>query len=342
MRGEKPTEVYQFALLCLDRATGATLWQKVVREELPHEGHHKDHGYSSHSPITDGKNVYAWFGSRGLHCLDMEGNLKWSKDLGKMQTRNGFGEGNSPALSGDTLVINWDHEGPDFVAAFNKTDGKELWRQPRDEKTTWTTPLIVEYEGKKEVIVSATERIRGYDLTSGKEIWSCGGMTANVIPTPVTANDTLYAISGFQGAALLAIQLGGTGDLSDSPAITWQHSKRTPYVPSPLLVNDRLYFHSGNEAYLSCLDAKTGKAYIEAERIPGMTGIYASPVSAAGRIYFTGRDGTVVVAKQSDKMEILATNKLDEAFEASPAIVGKELFLRGHSALYCIEEKEKK
>jgi len=110
-------------------------------------------------------------------------------------------------------------------------------------------------------------------------------------------------------------------------------------VPSPLLVKDRLYFHSGNEAWLSCFDAKTGKPIIEAERIPGMSGIYSSPVAAADRVYLTGREGTVVVVKQSDKMEVLATNKLDEAFEASPAIVGKELYLRGHSTLYCIAEK---
>jgi outer membrane protein assembly factor BamB len=339
MRGEPPKEIHQFALMCIDRATGKTVWQKALREELPHEGHHRDHGFSSHSPVTDGTHVYAWFGSRGLHCVDFEGNIKWSKDLGKMQTRNSFGEGSSPALSGDTIVVNWDHEGEDFVAAFNKKDGKEIWRQPRDEKTTWTTPLIVEHDGKKQVIVSASTRIRSYDLATGKEIWSCGGMTGNVIPSPVALGDTVYVISGFQGAALLAIKLGSTGDLSGTPAITWQHAKRTPYVPSPLLVNGRLYFHSGNNAFLSCFDAKTGKPWIEAEAIPGMSGIYSSPVAAADRVYLTGRDGASVVVKQSDKLEVLATNKLDEAFEASPAIVGNEIYLRGHSALYCIAGK---
>lgn len=341
MRGAKPTEIQQFALLCFDRGNGKPLWQKTLREELPHEGHHPDHGYSSHSPVTDGTHVYAWFGSRGLHCLDMDGNVKWSKDLGKMQTRNGFGEGSSPALSGDIIVVNWDHEGADFVAAFNKKTGDEIWRQPRDENTTWTTPLIVEHGGKKQVIVSASTRIRSYDLASGKEIWSCAGMTANVIPTPLVSGDTVYVTSGFMGAALLAIKLGSTGDLTGTPAITWQHAKRTPYVPSPLLANGRLYFYSGNKAELSCFDAKTGKPFIEAERVPGIgsIGVYSSPVAAADRVYLTGRDGTVVVVKQADKLEVLATNKLDEAFEASPAISGKELYLRGHNALYCIAEK---
>lgn len=338
--GGTPSEVHQFVLLCLDRATGATVWQKTVREEVPHEGHHRDHGFSSHSPVTDGTHVYAWFGSRGLHCLDMKGEIKWSKDLGKMKTRNGFGEGSSPALDGDTIVVNWDHEGEDFVVAFNKNTGDEKWRQPRDEETTWVTPLIVEHEGKKQVIVSATKRIRSYDLESGREIWSCGGMTANCIPTPIAKDGVLYAISGFRGAALLAIKLGRTGDLTGTDAVLWKHEKRTPYVPSAVLTGGRLYFHSGNDAYLSIFDTKGGKALLEAERIPGMSGIYSSPVAAAGHVYFTGRDGAVVVAKESDKMDIVHTAKLNEAFEASPAIVGGELFLRGHSTLYCFAEKK--
>jgi outer membrane protein assembly factor BamB len=338
--GEKPTEVHQFALLCIDRATGKTLWQKSVREEVPHESHHRDHGYSSHSPVTDGTHVYAWFGSRGLHCLDMEGNVKWSKDLGKMRTRNSFGEGSSPALSGDIIVVNWDHEDADFVAAFNKKDGSEIWRQPREEETTWTTPLIVEHDGRKQVIVCASKRIRSYELETGREIWSCGGLTGNVVPTPIAKDGILYATSGFRGAALLAIKLGRTGDLTETDAVLWRHDKRTPYVPSALLTDGRLYFHSGNDAFLTIFDAKAGKPLQEAERIPGMNGIYSSPVAANGHVYFTGRDGAVVVAKAGDKLDIVHSAKLDEAFEASPAIVGGEIFLRGHSTLYCFAEKK--
>ena len=339
MRGETPTEVHQFVLLCLDRGDGRVLWRKTLREELPHEGHHRDHGFSSHSPVTDGTHVYAWFGSRGLHCLDMDGQLKWSKDLGRMQTRNAFGEGTSPALHGDTIVVNWDHEGEDFIAAFDKRDGSERWRRPRNEATTWTTPLIVEHGGRTQVIVCASDRIRSYDLATGEEIWNCGGLTGNVIPTPIARDGILYATSGFRGAAFMAIRLGRTGDLTDSDAVVWQHAKRTPYVPSAVLADGRLFFHSGNDAYLTILDARDGKPLLDAERIPGMSGIYASPVAAGGHLYFTGRDGAVVVAKIADKLDIVATNKLDEAFEASPAIAGNELFLRGHRTLYCFAEK---
>lgn len=338
-RGEKPTEVQQFALLSIDRATGNIQWQKTVREEVPHEGHHRDHGFASHSPVTDGQNIYGWFGSRGLHCYDLKGELKWQKQFGQIRSANGFGEGNSPALHGNTLVVNWDHEGEDFIAAFDKTTGKELWRNSRDEKTTWTTPLIVQHDGKAQVIVTASQRTRSYDLATGKQLWECGGMTANVIPTPVSDFGMVYAISGFRGNSLQAIKLGQTGDLTDTDAIAWKHGKSTPYVPSPLLYGDKLYFLSGNNATLSCFDAKTGQPLIDAARLEGPVGFYASPVGAGDRVYLAGRNGTSLVVKNSGKLEVLATNKLDEKFDASPAIVGKELYLRGHEYLYCLAEK---
>lgn len=339
MRSEKPTEAYQFVLMSLDRQTGKQLWQKVAREEVPHEGHHPDHGFSSHSPVTDGQNIYAYFGSRGLHCYDLQGQLRWEKDLGRMQTRNSFGEGSSPALFGNTIVVNWDHEGDDFIVAFDKQTGKELWRQPRSEDTSWATPLIVQHQGKAQVITSATRKIRSYDLESGKLLWECGGMTANVIPTPVAGNDMVYPISGFRGNALLAIKLGRTGDLTDTDAIAWKRTKNTPYVPSPLLYGDRLYFFSNNSGILSCDDAKTGKTLFDAERVEALQGVYASPVGADNKIYLVGRTGTTVVIKKSDKLEVLSTNKLEEKFDASPAIAGKQLFLRGHQYLYCISVK---
>ena len=337
--GEKPTEFQRFTLLSIDRATGKTQWEKIIREEVPQEGHHPDHGFASHSPVTDGELVFSWFGSRGLHCYDLKGGLKWEKEFGKMRTAAGFGEGNSPALHGNTLVVNWDHEGDDFIAAFDKTTGRELWRNPRDEKTTWTTPLIIEHEGRAQVIVQASKRVRSYDLETGKQLWECGGMTANVIPTPVSGFGNVYAISGFRGAALLAIKLGRTGDLTDTDAIVWKHAKSTPYVPSPLLYGDKLYFFSGNNAVLSCFDAKAGQPFFTEQRVEGPSGFYASPVGAGGRVYLAGRNGTSVVLKESDKFEILATNRLDEKFDASPAVVGKELFLRGHEYLYCLSEK---
>jgi outer membrane protein assembly factor BamB len=340
MGGEKPTEVYQFVLLCVDRQTGKTLWQKVAREEVPHEGVRPGEGsFASASPLTDGKPVYAFFGSEGLHCYDMKGNLKWEKDFGKMRIKMSFGEGCSPALSGDTLVVNWDNEGGSFIVALNKDTGEQVWKEARDEGTSWATPLIVKHDGKAQVITDASNKIRGYDLESGKVIWECGGLTANVIPSPVADDGTVYCMSGFRGNALMAIRLGRTGDLTGTDAIAWRHDKSTPYVPSPLLYGDKLYFFASNNGMISCLDTKSGSVLMDAERLEDLKNVYASPVGASDRIYLTGRSGVTLVLKNSGKLDILATNKLEDGFDASPAIAGRDLFLRGHGYLYCIAEK---
>ncbi|MFN0130000.1 MAG: PQQ-binding-like beta-propeller repeat protein [Verrucomicrobiales bacterium] len=338
-RGEAPTEVHQFILLCLDLDSGKTLWEKVASEVVPHEGHHRDHGFASHSAVTDGGMVYAYFGSRGLHAFTLSGEKKWSKDLGKMLTRNAFGEGSSPLLYGDAIVVNWDHEGEDFIAVFDKRTGEERWRKQRDEPTTWSTPIGVKVGGVDQIIVSATNRIRGYNLANGDLIWECGGMTVNVIPTPIVGHDMVFAISGFRGNALRAIKLGKTGDLTDTDAVAWSYDTKCSYVPSALLSGERIWFFSQNSDLLSCLDAKTGKVLIDAHRVEPLSGVYASPIAADGRIYLIGRNGEGVVIKDAPAYEELASNKLDDKFDASPVAVGKSLLLRGHQNLYCLAEK---
>jgi outer membrane protein assembly factor BamB len=330
---------FRFSVLCLDRGSGKILWQKVAREASPHEGHQENNTFASGSPVTDGKLVWAFFGSRGLYCYDFDGHLKWQKDFGVMKTKMGFGEGASPALSGDNLVIYWDHEGDDFIAAFDKTTGKEIWRQPRNEGTGWSTPLMVEFNGQKQVVVNATGKVRSYDLATGKELWSCGGQTVNAIPSPVAQGDMVYLTSGFRGSALQAIHLGRTGDLTGTDAIAWSRNKSTPYVPSPLLTDNYLYLISGNENMVSCFDAKTGEPYFERERLEAIRGVYASPVSAGDRVYILGREGVCTVLKKGTKPEVLAVNKVDDArSDSSIALVDKQLFLRTAHNLYCISE----
>ncbi len=336
----KAVEVHRFDVLSFQRSTGKLLWQKTVRQEVPHEGHHRDHGFASASPVTDGRLLLAFFGSRGLHCLDMQGNVKWFKDLGRMRTRNGFGEGASPAMSGDTVVVNWDDETDnDFIVAFDKTSGKELWRKPRKEDTGWSTPLIVEYGGRKQVVVSASGKVRAYDLADGCELWECAGQTVNSIPTPVASGDTVYVTSGFRGSAVYAIALDRTGDLTGTDAIRWRRNKNTPYVPSPLLVNNMLFLVTGNNGVLTGLDATTGNPHFDGERLEGITGIYASPVAANGRVYVLGRNGMCLVLKQGPKLEILAKNDIGEKTDASPALAGTDLFIRSHESLFCIGAK---
>ena len=177
---------YEYKLLALNRHSGEVAWQKTVREAFPAEdSHHRTATFASNTGISDGEHLYAFFGSQGLYCFDFEGDLKWEKDLGDMRTRHSFGEGSSPAIHGNTLVINWDHEGDSFIVALDKRSGEELWRKERNEPTSWSTPLIVESDGKRQVIVSASGKTRSYDLNTGEVIWECSGLGANVIPTPL-------------------------------------------------------------------------------------------------------------------------------------------------------------
>ena len=336
----QPTDVYKFILLAIDRRMGKTAWQRTLREELPHERLHRDASQASNSPITDGKHVFAYFGSRGLYCLDMQGKVIWGKRLGKMVTRNSFGEGSSPALHGDTIVLTWDHEGQSFIVALDKNTGEQRWKVDRDEASAWATPIVVVVGGKPQVVTSATNLIRSYDLATGKLVWQCAGMTTNVIPSPVSGNGLVYAMSGYRGSAIRVIRYADAkGDVADSPALAWKYDgPGTPYAPSPLLYGDMLYFLDGNRSVLSGLDAKTGKVHYTKKRLGRMTGGYVSPVGASDRVYVLDRDGKTAVIKRGPEFELLATNKLDDRFTASPVIVGSEIYLRGRKYLYCVAQ----
>ncbi len=334
-----PSNFYKFVVLCLDRNTGKLLWEKTAAEKLPHEGTHETHSYAGGSPTTDGKFLYLSFGSFGTYCYDFDGNLKWSRDLGIMHTRLGWGEAVTPVIDGDSLLINYDQEENSALYCLDAGTGKTKWAAKRDEKTTWNTPLVVEHSGKKQVVTSGTTRIRSYDLATGDLIWQCAGMTVNAIPSPVQVGDSVVCMSGYKGAAVVSVPLGSKGDLGLDGKVNWRYSVGTPYVPSPVLVKDKLYFTAGNGELLTILDAKTGKPDLEQERLPQAKSFYGSPATAAGRIYFTDRSGITVVLKAGSGLDVLAVNRLDEPIDASPVLVGKQLFLRGDRCLYCIEEK---
>jgi outer membrane protein assembly factor BamB len=334
-----PTNVYRFIVLCFDRTTGKALWEKTAAEKVPHEGHHDSHSYAAGSPTTDGRHLYVSFGSFGTFCYDLDGNLEWQRELGRMHTRYGWGEAVTPVIHGNSLLLNYDQEADSALYCLDARSGETKWKKDRDEKTSWNTPLVVEHKGRTQVIVNATKRIRSYDLETGQELWECGGMTTNAIPSAIAANGRAYLVSGYKGAGAVAVSLDASGDVTGTDKVLWQYGKGTPYVPSPLLMDGRLYFTQGNDQHLTILDATTGKPLLEAKRLPGAKSFYASPVGAAGKVYLVDRDGTTLVLKAGDKLEVLATNRLDDAIDASPAVVGKQLFLRGEKHLYCIEGK---
>jgi outer membrane protein assembly factor BamB len=331
------THRQRFVVLAVDRDDGEVLWQRTVNEFLPHEGWHVTASAASVSPVTDGDRVFASFGSYGLYCLDPAGNVLWEKDLGDMQVLHGHGESSSPALWGETLVVNWDHEGKSFVVALDKRTGDERWRVPRDEVTSWASPIVVEHRGRPQVVIAGTHRVRGYELETGKVIWECGGLSSNIVATPVAADGMVYAGSSYDFRALIAIRLEGSrGDVTGTKQVVWSRDDRTPYVPSPLLYRDALYFLRHYQGILSRADIRTGKDRGGPFRLYGVGDVYSSPVAAADRIYITDRDGATLVMSHAETPKTLSLNRLDDSFSASAALVGRELLLRGEQHLYSI------
>ncbi len=337
-RTDAPRHFYRFVVLCLDRGTGKVVWERTAAERVPHEGHHQTHSYAAGSPTTDGERVYACFGSAGVYCYDFAGNLVWSRDLGRLNTRLGWGEAVTPVYhpDGPTLLLNWDQEANSALYRLNAKTGETVWKAERDEKSTWTTPLVVDHGGRTVVVLNGTTRVRAHDLATGAVVWSVGGMTTNAIPSVVRVGDAVVAMSGYRGAAAVSVPLAATGDVGGTGPVRWRHGKGTPYVPSPVLADGRLYFTEANGGLLTSLDAATGKPVIARERLPSVTGFYASPVYAGGRLYFVDRTGTTLVLKPGDSLDVLATNKLADPVDASPVAVGKQLFLRGERFLYCL------
>ncbi len=256
-----------------------------------------------------------------------------------MQTRNGFGEGSSPTIAGDLIIVPWDHEGASAIYACNKLTGDIVWETKREEPTCWATPLIVDYKGQKQIVMNGQNAARAYDLKSGKELWRCAGQTERPCASAVWLDDLVFVGSGFRGSFLGAFRLGGQGNLEGSPNVAWTLTRDTPDVASPLLSGGLLYFYKGKSGQLSCVDAKTGKVHYAASRIAGMSNTYASPVAAGGKVYLTDRSGTIVVIEDAPALKILATNSLEEGIDATPAIVDGELIIRSAKHLYCITEK---
>jgi len=331
------THKQQFVVLAVNRSDGSIAWQRPVHEELPHEGWHQTASAASISPVTDGRHVIASFGSYGVYCLDVDGNEVWRRQLGKMQIKHGHGESSTPALYGDTVIINWDQEEDSFVVALDKATGEEKWRMPRDEETSWSSPIVIEHQGRPQVIVSGTNRIRGYDLETGQVLWECGGLSSNIVASPVYDDGMVLAGSSYETRALLAIRLDGAeGDVTGTAQVAWSRRERTPYVPSPLLYDGALYFLYHYQGVLSRVAAKTGEEPTGPFRLPEITDVYSSPVAAAGRLYITDREGTTLVMSAGENPRLLARNRLDDQFSASAALAGSDLFLRGEKSLYCL------
>ncbi len=329
----------RFAILCINRVTGERLWSKTIRELMPHQGHHHKGGFASASPVTDGEHIYAYFGSVGLYCYDFEGRQVWNKDFKPQAMEDSLGEGSSPALFGDTLVIVVDQEQQSFVIAIDKKTGEQIWKQDRDEPSNWSTPRILTHAGRHQVIVNG-KKVRAYDLASGELLWECGGHTAGAIPMPAVGHGLALTASGWSKDWLQAIELGQRGDLTDSESVAWSLRRGVPYVPCPMLWGDELYLLD-DKSFVSCLNATDGDRHYFKHRLPGMLKFSASPVGAADRIYLLSEEGSMVVLQRGSQPKVLAVNELDETFYASPAIVGDAIYLRGDEHLFCFGQSSR-
>ena len=253
-----PNTKYQFVVLSLDRETGKENWRQIATQGIPHEGHHGDASFASASPYTDGERLYCWFGSQGLFCYDLDGQKLWERDLGPAYVGASLGEGSSPVVYDGKLVLVRDHSRQSTIHVLDAKSGETIWEQDRDEGNAWATPRVIQHSGRTQVITAASKHIRSYDLETGEIIWHCSGLTGNVTPCPVVENDLVYCMSGYEGHALLALRLSATGDLKETEAVVWSRDKGTPYVPSPVLYDGRLYFTQSNQGILTVVDSTTG------------------------------------------------------------------------------------
>ena len=327
---------HTFKVVALDRDTGKIAWQATAWEGTPYDDRHRKSSYAASTPATDGKMVYAYFGTEGLYAYDFKGKLAWKAQLGNIATL-GMGTATSPVLYENLVILQCDEDNgtASFIVALDKTTGKEVWRTPRKIQVSWSTPLLVRTGKRAELIASGTEHVISYDPATGKELWRHKGVESNAIPSPVANNDMVFLVAGYPAKIAMAIRLGGSGDLTGTPNVPWKYEKGTAYVPSPILYGDYLYLTT-DRGILTAIDAKTGEVKYEGGRIPIPATFTASPVAFEGKILMTSEDGDTFIVKAGPKHEILGTNSLGEAVYASPAIADGRIFIRGEKNLYCI------
>lgn len=327
---------HAFKVIALDRDSGKILWQQTAWEGTPYDNRHRKSSYAASTPATDGKLVYAFFGTEGLYAYDFKGKLAWKAQLGNMANL-GMGTGTSPILFENLVIVQCDEDNgkASFIVAVDKKTGKEAWRTPRKIQISWSTPLLARTSTRAELIASGTENVIAYDPATGKELWRHKGLESNAIPSPVANSEMAFIVAGFPTKIAYALKMGQSGDLTGTPNVLWTYAKGTAYVPSPILYGDYIYLTT-DRGILTCLDAKTGEVKYEGGRIPIPATFTASPVAFEGKLLMTSEDGDTFIVKAGPKHEVIGTNSVGEPVYASPAIADGHIFIRGEKNLYCI------
>jgi outer membrane protein assembly factor BamB len=323
-----------FVIEAFTRTDGRRLWERRIDAEGPLPGVHDKHNLASPSPVTDGKMVYAWFGTGVLAALDFDGKVIWQRHLGKeiAPFEINWGHTSSPVLHGELLILLCDHAPASYLLAVDKVTGKERWRADRGKgRSSYTTPVVVQTANGAEVIVNSSERVDGYDAKTGELLWYFGESNRFPIPAPVVHEGIIYMSRGYRSGPFFALRTGGRGDLSNSHVV-WHVPTGAPYVSSLLHLDGRVYM-ANDVGVLTAVNASNGERVWQ-ERVEGV--FSASPVGGAGHVFFASEGGVTFVVKAGQKPEIVARNDLGERIIASPAASGGRLFIRTDDHLFGI------
>ncbi len=326
-------------LLCLSLADGKIIWDTDVPAEQPEQDRIREsHGYASSTPVADAARVYAFYGKSGVFAFDHSGKQVWQTKVG--DKLNGWGSATSPVLYKDFVIVNASIESDSLVALDRKT-GREVWRAGGLSESWHAPAFVTAPDGKTEIVMAKNGRVLGFDADTGAALWNAKtGIPWYMCPTPVAQDGIVYTIGGRTPNGALAIRAGGRGDVTSSHVV-WKLGKGSN-VPSPILHEGHLYFAHENLGIVYCVNAKTGAVVYEERLEPSPGQIYASPVLADGKIYFTGRGGRTVVIAAQPRFERLGDNTLEGnrgVFNSTPAFAGSRLLLRSNRALYCLGQK---
>ena len=354
----KEQESNQWRLLALDKGTGRVLWNTLAHEGVPKVARHTKGTHCNSTPATDGRRIVAIFGSEGLFCFDTSGKLLWKKDLGPMDSgyfqvpTAQWGFASSPIIHDGKVIVLCDVQKDSFLASFDLADGKELWRTPRSDVPTWSTPTVVTTAGRTQIAVNGWHHTGGYDFATGKELWKLDGGGDIPVPSPIVGHGLIYFTSAHgRMRPMRAIRTDASGDITPdnssgaNPAIAWNHDRMGNYMQTPILVGDLLYCCS-DVGLLTCFDARTGKVRYSERFSKTSEGYTASPVSDGRHLYITSELGNVVVIPATEqsslttaKLAVVATNKLEETCLSTPAISDGALFFRTRGKIIAVGAK---
>ncbi|MBY0589101.1 PQQ-like beta-propeller repeat protein [bacterium] len=341
-----PDITYDWRVLCLSTKDGKLLWQRSVKVGKASKGKHAKNSYATETPCTDGQRLYVYFSQVGLLAMDLDGHPLWQTNIGAFDTYLEYGTSSSPITDGQRVYLQCDNQEKSFVAAYDAQTGKEVWRESREEITSWSTPLLWESTTRTELVTVAPKKARSYDPATGMLLWELGGMSDYTVPIPVADRQTCYISSGFlinpRNRPIFAVRAGASGDITltetlSSDSVAWRNPLGGPYIPSPILYHDRLFVVHDRPLFDS-LSLTTGKPAYPRQRLPSGN-FTASPVAYRGKILCLTEEGVGYVIDAGASFRIESTNPaLDEdgLFLATPALDADSLYLRGYRQLHCV------